>query len=133
MGNIYSIHSRMPLRMKLASMLLIGSISMANATTGYGQSTLLSIQAQDESVQNVLEEIESQSEFSFFYDNKQINTKRKVSIKSEGKDIFSILDDLFGDTNITYKILDKNIILSVKNTNQETGVPSRLCQNSKEL
>lgn len=126
MGNDYSIYKKILSHAKLVSLLLIISINMAGAATSYGQSTLLSLEIRNESIQNVLEEIENQSEYSFFYDNKQINTKRKVTIKSEGKDIFSILDELFSDTKVTYKVLDKNIVLSVKNTNQETVVPERL-------
>ena len=48
-----------------------------------------------------------------FYDNQKINTSRKVSIRSDGEDVFSILEELFEDTNVTYKVLDNSIILSV--------------------
>ena len=63
---------------------------------GYGiterrQSASLFIEVNNESVQNVLKEIECQSEYSFFYDNQKINTSRKVSIRSDGEDVFSIL------------------------------------------
>lgn len=126
MGNIYRVHNRIPLRMKLAGLLLAGSMSMMNAATSYSQSTRLSLEIKNESIQNVLEEIESQSDFSFFYDTKQINTSERVSIKSSEKDIFAILDDLFRDSNISYKVLDKNIILSVKGTANSTTVPGRL-------
>lgn len=126
MGNIYRVHNRIPLRMKLAGLLLVGSISMMNAATSYSQSTRLSLEIKNESIQNVLEEIESQSDFSFFYDTKQINTSKRVSIKSSEKDIFAVLDDLFRDSNISYKVLDKNIILSVKGMANITTVPGRL-------
>lgn len=65
MGNIYN-SCRLPLRMKLAGMLLMGSISMGYGITERRQSASLFIEVNNESVQNVLKEIESQSEYSFF-------------------------------------------------------------------
>lgn len=114
MDKIYGIRQRIPLRLTLVSMLLAGSISMANAITDNGNSTLLSINVYNKSVQDVLEEIESQSEYNFFYDTNQVNVNRKVSVKSDKENIFSVLDNLFTDTDIVYKVLDKNIILSTR-------------------
>ena len=70
MGNIYN-SCRLPLRMKLAGMLLMGSISMGYGITERRQSASLFIEVNNESVQNVLKEIECQSEYSFFYDNQK--------------------------------------------------------------
>lgn len=64
MGNIYN-SCRLPLRMKLAGMLLMGSISMGYGITERRQSASLFIEVNNESVQNVLKEIECQSEYSF--------------------------------------------------------------------
>lgn len=119
MLNIYSIQNKIPLRMKLVGLLLIGSMSIASAVSSYGQSARLSFELKNESVRSVLEKIEDQSDFSFFYDNKQINTKRLVSIHSNGEDIFSVLDELFENTDVTYKVLDKSIILSIKKENED--------------
>ena len=68
----------------------------------------------NKSVQEVLDEIEKQSDFHFFYNNKQVNTSRIVSIKSKQKNVFNVLEQLFSGTNISYKVLDKSIILSPK-------------------
>ena len=125
MGNIYN-SCRLPLRMKLAGMLLMGSISMGYGITERRQSASLFIEVNNESVQNVLKEIESQSEYSFFYDNQKINTSRKVSIRSDGEDVFSILEELFEDTNVTYKVLDNSIILSVTDSNPAKGIKEKL-------
>lgn len=125
MGNIYN-SCRLPLRMKLAGMLLMGSISMGYGITERRQSASLFIEVNNESVQNVLKEIECQSEYSFFYDNQKINTSRKVSIRSDGEDVFSILEELFEDTNVTYKVLDNSIILSVTDSNPAKGIKEKL-------
>ena len=126
----YRHTQRMPWRIRLASLLLMGSISVANASPIEGGSKIFSINAVDKSVENVLEEIEAKSDYNFFYDNEQINTSQVVSVKSDGSDIFKLLDEVFKNTNITYKVLDKNIILSVKSNNFR-GAGSSIASNLK--
>lgn len=63
---------------------------------GYGiterrQSASLFIEVNNESVQNVLKEIESQSEYSFFYDNQKINTSRRSLLEAMAKMCFRYL------------------------------------------
>ena len=36
--------------------------------------------------------------------------------------MFSILEELFEDTNVTYKVLDNSIILSVTDSNPAKGI-----------
>ena len=62
-------------------------------------------------VDEVLTELEQGTEFVFFYNNKQIDVKRRVSVRANNKTIFKVLNDVFKGTNIGYKILDRNIIL----------------------
>lgn len=109
-----NIKTKTLLRMKITALLLIASFTIVSASNTYSQTTALSIEAKSQTMQTVLEQIESQSEFQFFYNTKQINTKKLVSIKAAGKNVFSVLDELFKDTNIKYEVLDKNIILTTR-------------------
>jgi len=111
---LFAILNKIPLYMKLTVLFFFISFGLLQAMNTYGQLTTLTLNVENETVQNVLDKIEAQSEYNFFYNNKQINMSRVVSVKSTDKNIFKILDDLFEDTNVTYSILDKNIILSVK-------------------
>ena len=98
--------------MKLTVLMLFLSIGLIQATSSYGQSTTLSLEVTNATVQDVLDKIESQSDFHFFYNNKQINTKRVVSIKKTKENVFVILNELFDGTDVSYQVMDKNIILS---------------------
>lgn len=100
--------------MKLTLVLMSLSFSLMHAASTYGQTTTLSLDIINMPVQNVLDEIESQSEFSFFYNNKQLNTKRIVTLKKQNTNVFAILDELFANTNVAYSVLDKSIILTTK-------------------
>ncbi len=102
--------------MKITAIMLSTCIGLTYASESYSQNTTLTLNVNNKTVQSVLEEIEKQSEYHFFYNNKQVNTNRVVSIKSTDKDVFSILNELFSGTDISYKVLDKSIILSPKTT-----------------
>ena len=100
--------------MRLIAIMLFVCIGLAYASDSYSQSATLTLNVNNKTVQEVLDEIEKQSEFRFFYNNKQVNTNRVVSIQSKKKDVFNILEQLFNGTDISYKVLDKSIILSPK-------------------
>ncbi|WP_373786951.1 carboxypeptidase-like regulatory domain-containing protein, partial [Bacteroides heparinolyticus] len=103
--------------MKITAILLVAALAVVNAANTYSQTITLSVEANNQAIQTVLDHIESQSEFKFFYNTKQVNTNKLVSIRASKKSVFEILDELFKNTNIKYEVLDKNIILT---TSQNT-------------
>ena len=104
----FMLLKKIPLCMKLSVIMLFICVGLAYASDSYSQNVLLNIDVNNKSVQEVLDEIEKQSDFHFFYNNKQVNTKSKQ------KNVFNVLEQLFSGTNISYKVLDKSIILSPK-------------------
>lgn len=89
----------------------ISGVSYATSST-YAQSVLISIHTENKPIQQVLQEIEKNSDFKFFYNNKHIDLSRLVSVDISNKNVFTILDQLFQGTDIAYKVLDKNIVLA---------------------
>lgn len=112
--SIFTVLKKIPLCMRLTAILLFAFIGLAHATESYSQSTVLTLNVNNRTVQEVLDEIEKQSDFHFFYNNKQVNTSRIVTIKSNKRNVFNVLEQLFSGTDISYKVLDKSIILSPK-------------------
>ena len=55
------------------------------SAAGYSQVTKLSLKLTNVPLVEVFENIESQSEFRFFYDNSQIDLKQKVSVEEIGR------------------------------------------------
>ena len=119
---LFAILKKIPLRMKLMVFMLFLSVGLLQAMGTYGQVTSLTLEARNETVQQVLDKIEAQSEFSFFYNNKQVNVDRLVSINTKNQNVFSILNKLFDGTDVTYKVLDKSIILSIKENKGNTSL-----------
>ncbi len=105
----------------LAGLLLAGSLSSVSALSEKPD-LITGIQMKNRTIQNVLEEIERNYDYSFFYDNQRINTSALIKGESSGSDIYTVLDNIFSGTNITYRVMDKTIILSVKENTDKSSV-----------
>jgi len=98
--------------MRIALVLLVAGILQVSATEAYSQKTRLSLNYTDAELVTVLDNIEIQSEFFFLYNEKLLDTHRKVNINVEDQLISNILDDLFKHTDVKYTIIDRKIILA---------------------
>lgn len=102
---------RIPLYMRFFVLFLTCSVSLAYATGTYAQNIKISLKLQNKSVKEVLKEIEKQTDFSFFFNNKHIDVSRQISVVTEGN-VSDILDEIFRGTGVTYAVSDKMIVLS---------------------
>lgn len=109
--NHYSLNLKMPLAMKISFTLLFCIFLQLQATNSVAQRTRISMNATNATIGTVLNNIERNSEYVFLYSDKTVNTNRIVSLKTRSKDIRKILDELFEGSNISYKIVNKQIIL----------------------
>ena len=114
-GTIKSLRlsiNKIPLYMRLSILFLFCFWSLAQAEESYAQKTKISIEANNQSVGTILEEIEAQTDFDFFFNNKHVDLERLVSVSVESKDVFNVLEQLFSGTDVGYTVLDKKIILT---------------------
>lgn len=103
---------QIPKSMKLSVLALFCSAGIAWSAESYAQEAKVSLNAQNETVQTVLNKIEDQSDFSFFFNVRHIDLDRRVSLSVEESDVFNVLDKIFAGTDVTYKVLDRKIILT---------------------
>lgn len=113
---------KIPMRMRITSVLLAGFLFQANAETSYSQSARISIEMNNATVEEVLNEIEAKSEFYFLYNNKLVDVDRRVSVDVNAENIESVLQNLFKGTDVVYRIADKQIVLSRKDLAQNTAI-----------
>ncbi len=106
--------SSLCLKMKLTTMLVVLSLLKIQANT-YSQTTKITIEMESVTVMDVLEKIESLSEFKFLGNTNVIDQERLVSVRAKNKRIFKVLNQLFKGTDVVYKVLGQQIIL-VKDT-----------------
>lgn len=100
--------------MKLSVFLLLCSIGLAQAVGSYAQKATVSLEMRNQTVEEVLDEIENQSEFSFFFNTRHVDLLRRVSVVAKKSDIFKVLDTIFAGTGVHYSVVDKKIILSTE-------------------
>ena len=98
--------------MRISIILMMLGILQVNANEAYSQKTRLSLNFSETELVKVLDKIESESEFFFLYNEKLLDTERKVSINVENQPISVILDNLFEGTNVKHTIIDRKIILA---------------------
>jgi TonB-linked SusC/RagA family outer membrane protein len=77
----------------------------------YSQKTTMSFTMTDKSVKEVLDYIQEKTEFRFFYNEDFTDLNRKVSLDLKETGIEDILDTLLSASDVTYKVLDNNLIV----------------------
>lgn len=100
--------------MKLTHLFLILGICVASASNSYSQSTLLSLDIKNNTLETVLKIIEKRSEFVFFYNDAAINLNKKVSIRMKDQTIDKILDQLSKQTSNDYVIEGRQVFIGSK-------------------
>jgi len=100
--------------MKLTTILLLIATLQVFASGVYSQQTDLTLNLGETNVGQVLTEIENQSEFYFLFNQKLVDTDRKVNIQLSDKKIGEVLDQVFSATNTDYVVIDRQIVLSPK-------------------
>ncbi len=101
------------LTMRLSLILLFTCLMQVSASV-YSQSAKFTFEVNNKTVVDVLNLIEQQSEYRFFYQNEQIDINRKVALSVEDRTVEEILTELFENKDVTFKIQDKLIVLKSK-------------------
>lgn len=78
----------------------------------YAQDTQITLNARSTPVREVLKMIEAKSTYHFAYNNKLIDVTRKVDVVVTNEKISVILKKIFENTDVTFKVLDQQIILA---------------------
>lgn len=100
------------MKLKISVLIIFLSVSSLFASGIYSQSAKVSLDMQKCTLEQVMDEIERQSEFYFIFNQKQIDVNRLVDIKAEDKLITEVLPSLFAGTNVNYYVFDRKILLS---------------------
>lgn len=108
--------------MRLSVFFVILFVVQTWATSLYSQQTRLTLNMNNVKVLDVLNEIEKGSEFYFFFTEKLVDVNRSVNINVKNVKIEDILQNLFQNSDITYKVIDRQIILTKKLSEESSFV-----------
>ncbi len=118
-GGIY--HSLRIFSILISIFLLVGTVSAQKAIP-YHQQTRISLTLKNKTIKELFHEIESKSQFIFIFNDKVIDSKKKVTVTAKDETVDQILQKALIGTGVTYKISDRQIIiLNGKDQKKESG------------
>lgn len=97
--------------MKITTLLLFMFIFCLHAENSNSQNVSVTIHKNDVRLENVLNEIEKQTDYLFVY-NKNVDVDRNVSVFFSKLDLQEALKNIFGGLNIQYEIDGRYVLLS---------------------
>lgn len=115
--------------MKLIIIFMLLGIGSVFSNT-YSQTTLLSFDAQDKTIKEVMEIIEKKSEYVFFFSNDlKYDVQKEVNVRANAFTLNKILDNMFKGTNLSYKIKDRQVMVFREN---KVAVPVKAVVQQKK-
>ncbi|MCM4167105.1 TonB-dependent receptor P26 [Arenibacter antarcticus] len=113
-GELFPWCLKFNLKMKLSLLFLLTVSFVMQANSTYSQKTKISLDLGIATVETVLDEIETKTEFKFIFNTKTIDLNRKVSIKVKKASVERILELLFKEMDVSYELDDRKILLKEK-------------------
>ncbi|MDD4116388.1 MAG: TonB-dependent receptor [Massilibacteroides sp.] len=99
--------------MKFCLFFIAFSLTQAFGISSYSQSTTFSFHIENASIEEILNKIEKESEFRFLYTKASVPTVCMAkSLSVTNKNIFETLDNLFQNTDISYTVSNRQIVLN---------------------
>lgn len=97
--------------MRISTLLIMFCVLCSYAGNINSQNAKVSLNMNNVLLEKVLNEIELQTEYLFIY-NQQVNINKTVSLNVDKQTVSKVLDKIFADTDIHYRLKGKHIILS---------------------
>ncbi|WP_299584598.1 TonB-dependent receptor [uncultured Sunxiuqinia sp.] len=96
--------------MKLVCLFMLVAFMQVSAAS-YAQKTKLNVSGQNLTIEKALEQIEDQTDFSFFYNNQEVDLSRVVSLDLNNQTVEQVLDFLITESGLNYTINNKLIVI----------------------
>jgi TonB-linked SusC/RagA family outer membrane protein len=100
------------MKLRIVLFIVLVNFSLFLASPSCAQTVRVSLDMENKTIEQVMDEIEKQSEFYFIFNQKQIDVNRIVTIQESNKPISEILPELFKGTGVNYVIIDRKILLT---------------------
>lgn len=100
--------------MRFNLILLFAIVIQLQAGNSYAQKTNIPISMSHVPIEQVLNKIEETSDYVFLYNDITVDKSHVVSVNDSDGNISQILGAIFEGTDISYRIVDKQIILSLE-------------------
>lgn len=118
-------NSNLLLTMKITS-LLVFCITIQISAGVYSQSAKLKLGSSQNTMADVIDAIESQTDYKIFYRTGQFNAQMAVKLSKTDQTVASVLSEAFAGSNYTYKLLDKIIVIAPAESLQKENLTGRV-------
>ncbi|WP_400071649.1 TonB-dependent receptor [Zobellia russellii] len=99
------------LKMKLSTLFILVAFFSLQANDTYSQRMKITLKLSNVTIGELIDQIETTSEFQFVYKIEDVNLTRSVSINVKNEKIVKILEQVFHDTETDYSINGRRIYL----------------------
>lgn len=86
----------------------------------YAQNVTVTLSMRNATVEQVLDQIEKKTDYTFVASDRTVDLNRKVSLNVQSLSLEETLKQLFAGTNVSYKIVNNQIILSKAQASQQS-------------
>jgi len=117
--------------------LLFIILVQANAEKLSSQNEKIHVSLKDAPIEHILDFIEEETNYTFLFTDKTVDINRRVDMDLETKSIEDLLNILFYSTNVQYRIIENQVILSTRSNppaiiNQEKRITGIITDNKGE-
>ena len=109
--HLWQGYKKILLIMKLSIAMNFLLVLMTVANTTYSQNSSFTMSMNDVTVKDVIKAIEANSDYRFFYNDELSDISRKVNVDFQETGIDELLNTLFINTGISYKVFENNLIV----------------------
>lgn len=106
--------------MKLSTLFLILT-TLQCYSTGYGQSSIIKLSNESQTLSNVIDAIENQTDYKIFYKTDQVDVSQEVNIDENEATVASVLNKALDGTHLSYVVMDKMIVFAREETIVQKG------------
>lgn len=107
--------------MRITTCLLFVCIFFASANDSYSQNARVDINKSKVKLDEILNEIENQTDYLFLYNN-QVDVNRRVSVKAKNKPVSQVLGEIFDNTDTDFTMEGTHIVLTKNGTDEVATV-----------
>jgi hypothetical protein len=101
--------------MKLTTFFLILA-TLQSFASGYGQSSIIKLNKETQTLSSVIEAIENQTDYKIFYKTDQVDVAQLVNIDINEATVASVLNEALNGTDLSYVVMDNLIVFAPTET-----------------
>ncbi|MGD9558685.1 MAG: secretin and TonB N-terminal domain-containing protein, partial [Mangrovibacterium sp.] len=110
--------------MKLTFILTLLFVFNVQANT-YSQGTKLNISVQQATLKELFDEIKSQSDYKFLYNNDLVNDNLRIDVNTKAGSVEDVLTEALSRSNLSFKVVGSQILIYPASPAEKPGVQTQ--------